>query len=132
MAKKNSRTVSIVYPVCCRMDIHKNFLVACVAVTDERSHTEHHIRHFSTYTKDLRLLVSRLGTFECRDVCMESAGLRVCLTHPKYVKAIKGKKTDKQERREVDIRAFQVRPCSLQLYPIRRYSATSRPVPILR
>jgi transposase len=111
MAKKNSRTVDIVYPVCCGMDIHKNFLVACVAVTDERSHTEHHIRRFSTYTKDLRLLVSWLGIFGCRDVCMESAGkywvpifnileaagLRVCLTHPKYVKAIKGKKTDKKD-----------------------------------
>lgn len=111
MAKKTSRTVDIVYPVCCGMDIHKNFLVACVAVTDERSHTEHHIRRFSTYTKDLRLLVSWLGTFGCRDVCMESAGkywvpifnileaagLRVCLTHPKYVKAIKGKKTDKKD-----------------------------------
>lgn len=111
MAKKTSRTVDIVYPVCCGMDIHKNFLVACVAVTDERSQTEHYIRRFSTYTKDLRLLVSWLETFECRDVCMESAGkywvpifnileaagLRVCLTHPKYVKAIKGKKTDKKD-----------------------------------
>jgi len=111
MTKKTSRTVDIVYPVCCGMDIHKNFLVACVAVTDERSHTEHHIRRFSTYTKDLRLLVLWLGTFGCRDVCMESAGkywvpifnileaagLRVCLTHPKYVKAIKGKKTDKKD-----------------------------------
>jgi transposase len=112
MAKaKTSRTVDIVYPVCCGMDIHKNFLVACVAVTDERSHTEHHIKRFSTYTKGLRSLAAWLGTFGCRDVCMESAGkywvpifnileaagLRVCLTHPKYVKAIKGKKTDKKD-----------------------------------
>jgi len=112
MAKtKTSRTVDIVYPVCCGMDIHKDFLVACVAVTDERSHTEHHIKRFSTYTKGLRSLAAWLNTFGCRDVCMESAGkywvpifnileaagLRVCLTHPKYVKAIKGKKTDKKD-----------------------------------
>jgi len=112
MAKtRTSRTVDIVYPVCCGMDIHKDFLVACVAVTDERSHTEHHIKRFSTYTKGLRALVVWLGTFGCRDVCMESAGkywvpifnileaagLHVCLTHPKYVKAIKGKKTDKKD-----------------------------------
>jgi len=108
---KKSNVVDIVYPVCCGMDIHKSFLVACVAVTDERSHTEHFIKRFSTFTKGLRELVAWLGKFGCQDVCMESAGkywvpifnilesagLRVCLTHPKYVKAIKGKKTDKKD-----------------------------------
>jgi len=93
------------------MDVHKNFLVACIAVTDERSHTEHHIRRFSTYTGDLRRLTEWLATHNCHDVCMESAGkywipvfnalenadVNVCLTHPKYVKAIKGKKTDKKD-----------------------------------
>ena len=106
-----ARTVEIVYPVCCGMDVHKNFLVACIAVTDESSHTEHHIRRFSTYTGDLRRLSTWLASYNCRDVCMESAGkywipvfnalekagINVCLTHPKYVKAIKGKKTDKKD-----------------------------------
>lgn len=103
-------TVEIVYPVCCGMDVHKNFLVACVAVTDEHSHTEHHLKRFSTYTGDLRRLAAWLASFGCRDVCMESCGkywipvfnalektCNVCLTHPKYVKAIKGKKTDKKD-----------------------------------
>jgi transposase len=103
-------TVEIVYPVCCGMDVHKNFLVACVAVTDERSHTEHHLKRFSTFTGDLRRLAAWLESFDCRDVCMESCGkywipvfnalektCNVCLTHPKYVKAIKGKKTDKKD-----------------------------------
>ena len=108
---KKSNVVDIVYPVCCGMDIHKSFLVACVAVTDDHSHTEHYIKRFSTFTKGLRELVAWLEKFGCRDVCMESAGkywmpifnilesagLRVCLTHPKYVKAIKGKKTDKKD-----------------------------------
>ena len=93
------------------MDVHKNFLVACIAVTDEHSHTEHHIRRFSTFTGDLRRLSDWLASYNCRDVCMESsgkywipvfnalekAGINVCLTHPKYVKAIKGKKTDKKD-----------------------------------
>ena len=39
-----ARTVEIVYPVCCGIDVHKSFIVACVAVTDEHSHTEHHIK----------------------------------------------------------------------------------------
>jgi len=105
-----ARTVEIVYPVCCGMDVHKSFLVACIAVTDERSHTEHHIRRFSTFTGDLRRLSDWLASYNCRDVCMESSGkywipvfnalektCNVCLTHPKYVKAIKGKKTDKKD-----------------------------------
>lgn len=106
-----ARTVEIVYPVCCGMDVHKNFLVACIAVTDEHSRTEHHIRRFSTFTGDLRKLAAWLASYNCRDVCMESCGkywipvfnalekadINVCLTHPKYVKAIKGKKTDKKD-----------------------------------
>ena len=104
------RTVDIVYPVCCGMDVHKSFLVACIAVTDERSNTTHYIKRFSTFTGDLRRLANWLASFNCRDVCMESAGkywipvfnmlektCNVCLTHPKYVKAIKGKKTDKKD-----------------------------------
>jgi len=105
-----AKTVEIVYPVCCGMDVHKSFIVACIAVTDERSHTEHHIKRFSTFTGDLRRLADWLASYDCRDVCMESAGkywipvfnvlektCNVCLTHPKYVKAIKGKKTDKKD-----------------------------------
>jgi len=106
-----SRTVEIVYPVCCGMDVHKNFLVACIATTNEHGHTEHHIKRFSTYTGDLRRLSEWLISHNCRDVCMESSGkywipifnalekanINVCLTHPKYVKAIKGKKTDKKD-----------------------------------
>lgn len=105
-----ARTVEIIYPVCCGLDVHKSFVVACIAVTDERSHTEHHIRRFSTFSGDLRRLSEWLASFNCRDVCMESAGkywipvfnalektCNVCLTHPKYVKAIKGKKTDKKD-----------------------------------
>jgi len=92
------------------MDVHKNFLVACIATTDERNHTTHQIRRFSTFTGDLRRLAAWLSANSCYDVCMESSGkywipvfntlektCNVCLTHPKYVKAIKGKKTDKKD-----------------------------------
>ena len=105
-----ARTVEIVYPICCGMDVHKSFLVACIAVTDDHSHTEHHIRRFSTFTGDLRRLSAWLASYNCFNVCMESCGkywipvfnalektCNVCLTHPKYVKAIKGKKTDKKD-----------------------------------
>jgi len=103
-------TVDIVYPVCCGMDVHKDFIVACIATTDERGHTTHQLKRFSTYTGDLRRLAQWLLYNHCCDVCMESSGkywipvfntlektCNVCLTHPKYVKAIKGKKTDKKD-----------------------------------
>ena len=103
-------TVEIVYPVCCDIDVHKNFLVACIATTGKHSNTTHLIRRFSTYKGDLRRLADWLASHNCKDVCMESTGkywlpvfntlektCNVCLTHPKYVKAIKGKKTDKRD-----------------------------------
>jgi transposase len=68
------------------------------------------MRRFSTFAGDLRRLSDWLAASNCRDVCMESSGkywipvfnilektCNVCLTHPKYVKAIKGKKTDKKD-----------------------------------
>ena len=68
------------------------------------------MRRFSTFTGDLRRLADWLVSHNCKDVCMESTGkywipvfntlektCNVCLTHPKYVKAIKGKKTDKKD-----------------------------------
>ena len=102
--------VEIVYPVCCGMDVHKSFIVACIATTDGYGQTTHLIRRFSTFTGDLRRLSNWLSTHKCKDVCMESTGkywipvfnilektCNVNLTHPKYVKAIKGKKTDKKD-----------------------------------
>ncbi len=103
-------TVSVVYPICCGVDVHKNFLVACIATTDEHGQTTHVLKRFSTNTGDLRKCADWLALNNCKDVCMESTGkywipvfnilektCRVCLTHPKYVKAIKGKKTDKKD-----------------------------------
>ena len=100
----------IVYPICCGIDVHKSFLVACIANTDETLVTTYTRRRFSTFTGDLRRLAEWLRQNNCRDICMESTGkywipvynileptCHVVLAHPKYVKAIKGKKTDKRD-----------------------------------
>lgn len=89
------------------MDVHKSFVVACIASTNAHGVTTYKRRRFSTFTKDLRLLANWLSDNNCRDVCMESTGkywipvynvlepsCRIVLAHPKYVKAIRGKKTD--------------------------------------
>jgi transposase len=100
----------IVYPICCGIDVHKSFVVACIATTDSNLVTTNKLKRFSTFTGDLRRLAAWLAENNCRDVCMESTGkywipvwnileptCHLVLSHPKYVRAIKGKKTDKRD-----------------------------------
>ena len=102
--------LKIVYRVCCGMDVHKSFVVACIATTNERGVTSYTTKRFSTFTGDLRRCAAWLQENNCRDVCMESTGkywipvynileqtCKIVLAHPKYVKAIRGKKTDKKD-----------------------------------
>ena len=102
--------LKIVYPICCGMDVHKSFLIACVATTNEHGVTTYQSKRFSTFTGDLRRCAKWLAERNCRDVCMESTGkywipiynileptCKIVLAHPKYVKAIRGKKTDKKD-----------------------------------
>ena len=102
--------LKIVYPVCCGMDVHKSFVVACIASTNDHGVTTYRSGRFSTFTGDLRRLAAWLHAHSCTDVCMESTGkywipvynilessCEITLAHPKYVKAIRGKKTDKKD-----------------------------------
>ena len=102
--------LKIVHPICCGVDVHKTFLVATIAKTDAKNLTTYQTKRFSTFTKDLRSLAAWLGQHNCSRVCMESTGKYwipvynmleptciITLAHPKYVKAIRGKKTDKKD-----------------------------------
>ena len=102
--------LKIVYPVCCGMDVHKSFVVACIASTNDHGVTTYTGKRFSTFAGDLRRCAAWLAENKCRDVCMESTGkywipvynileptCNIVLAHPKYVKAIRGKKTDKRD-----------------------------------
>ena len=102
--------LKIVYPICCGMDVHKSFVVACIATTNDYGVTTYKSKRFSTFTKDLRRCAGWLAENNCKDVCMESTGkywipiynileptCKIVLAHPKYVKAIRGKKTDKKD-----------------------------------
>jgi len=102
--------MKIVRPICCGMDIHKNLIIATIATTDSSNITTYKQREFSTLNYDLFNLLNWLKANHCFDICMESTGkywipifnvleneLNVFLTHPKYVKAIRGKKTDKKD-----------------------------------
>jgi len=102
--------LKIVYKICCGIDVHKTFVVACVATTNKQGVTTYDNHRFSTYTKGLKELLQWLLAHNCKDVCMESTGkywipvynvleeqCAIILAHPKYVKAIRGKKTDKKD-----------------------------------
>ena len=102
--------LKIVYPICCGMDVHKSFIVACIATTNDHGVTTYKSKRFSTFTGDLRRCAAWLSENDCKDVCMESTGkywipiynileatCNIVLAHPKYVKAIRGKKTDKRD-----------------------------------
>lgn len=102
--------LKIVYKICCGIDVHKTFVVACIASTNKQGVTTYKSHRFSTYTKGLKELLQWLLESNCKDVCMESTGKYwipvynvlekgcfIVLAHPKYVKAIRGKKTDKKD-----------------------------------
>ncbi len=102
--------LKIVYQTCCGIDVHKTFVVACIATTNKQGVTTYKRHRFSTFTQGLRELLQWLLDNNCRDVCMESTGkywipvynvlendCTIVLAHPKYVKAIRGKKTDKKD-----------------------------------
>ncbi len=102
--------MKIVRHNCCGMDVHKNIIVATIGITDSNGITNYIQEEFSTLNPDLIRLKDWLLSHGCTEVCMESTGkywipifniledcIDVNLTHPKYVKAIKGKKTDKKD-----------------------------------
>jgi len=101
--------LKIVHPICCGIDVHKSFVVAVLAITNDKGITEYKRHRFSAFTNQLIELRKWLEYYSCFEVCMESTGkywipvynileesCNICLAHPKYVKAIRGKKTDKK------------------------------------
>lgn len=118
--------IKIVYPICCGLDVHKKILVATIAKTDSKNVTTYETKTFSTINSDILRLKQWLLDNNCLNLCMESTGkywipvfnlledsIKVCLTHPKYVKAIKGKKTDKKDSKWIaDLFKHDLVPCS--------------------
>ncbi len=102
--------LKIVYPICCGIDVHKKFVIATIATTNDKNVTSYQTRRFNTFKNDLIALNNWLVENKCKDVCMESTGKYwipvfnvledfCTITHanPRYVKNIPGKKTDKRD-----------------------------------
>ena len=130
------------YSICCGLDVHKNVIVATIVNTNSSGISEYIQKSFSTINSDIQKFHDWLIENNCYYVCMESTGkywipifnylekdINVCLTHPKYVKAIKGKKTDKKDSKWIaDLYKFDLVRCSFippkdfrQLREIARY-----------
>ena len=130
------------YSICCGLDVRKNVIVATIVKTNSSGISEYIQKSFSTINSDIQKFHDWLIENNCYYVCMESTGkywipifnylekdINVCLTHPKYVKAIKGKKTDKKDSKWIaDLYKFDLVRCSFippkdfrQLREIARY-----------
>lgn len=96
-------------PVCAGIDVHKSVLMAAVCLTDKETlKAVFYVRQFTSSNSDIRRMADWLASYGVSDVCMESTGkywipvfdileqkgLKPILTHPKYVKQAKGRKTD--------------------------------------
>lgn len=116
----------LIYPICCGLDVHKKIIVATIVTTGKDGISQYNQKSFSTINSDIQKFHDWLLVNNCKHVCMESTGkywipifnyleadIDICLTHPKYVKAIKGKKTDKKDSKWIaDLYKFDLVRCS--------------------
>lgn len=102
--------LKIVNRNCAGIDIHKKVIVVTIAKTNEHDITDYQTKSFTTFTDDLIKCREWLVSNNTLDVCMESTGkywipvfnileekCKCIITHPKYVRSIPGKKTDKKD-----------------------------------
>lgn len=101
--------MKVVYPICCGVDVHKDFLVATL-ITSKGITPHYSKKRFSTFNNSILQFKQWLIDNNCCDVCMESTGkywvpvynlledtIRITIANPKWVKAVKGNKDDKKD-----------------------------------
>lgn len=99
-----------IYNNCAGIDVHKKVIVVTIAKTNKSNITIYQTKSFSTFTEDLITCRNWLVDNQTFDVCMESTGkywipvfnilevnCKCVVCHPKYVRSIPGKKTDKKD-----------------------------------
>jgi transposase len=108
MAKTNdSQIISVVHPICCGLDVHKDHVAACLLYTDESGQAVSEIKEFRTFTDELFSLRNWLCAYECPIAAIESTGvywrplhnvleghLELILVNARHVKNVPGRKTD--------------------------------------
>jgi len=106
-ASKERTIVSLVNPICCGLDVHKESITACILFNDNKGKEQSIIQEFSTFTDDLISFRDWLLTHDCPIVAMESTGVywrpvhnilegyvEVILVNARDIKNVPGRKTD--------------------------------------
>ncbi len=99
--------MAVVHPRCCGLDVHKQSVVACLLVRDERGRRQKELRTFGTMTADLLRLGDWLQAVGGTAVAMESSGVYwkpifnlleeafvLLVVNAQHIKAVPGRKTD--------------------------------------
>lgn len=105
--KEDTSSISVVHPICCGLDVHKDTICACLLWSDHNGRQRQEVAEFGTFTTHLINLKEWLLAHECPIVAMESTGqywtpvhnvlehhFRVLLVNPKHMKNVPGRKTD--------------------------------------
>jgi len=101
--------MNVMYPRCCGIDDHKNFIVACLSIREE-GETRKEVRRFGTMSRDLIALRHWLLEEGCTHVAMESTGVywrtvyshlhgffEIVVANAQHMRAVPGRKTDVQD-----------------------------------
>ena len=108
----NTRTLEVVNPICCGIDVHKESLSACLLYTNADGKEGYEIKEYSTFTDDLYIFRDFLLSRGCPIAVMESTGiywrpvynvleeyLEVKVVNARAIKNVPGKKTDIEDSR---------------------------------
>ena len=102
----------VVHMSCAGMDVHKKLLVTAVCITDPETFIPSYYINKTTQSQDnLQKVADWLNALGVKDICMESTGkysmpvfrffedrgFSPVITHPKYVKSVRGQKTDEKD-----------------------------------
>ncbi len=103
---KYIESVSVLHPVCCGLDVHKDKISACLIYMDS-GEAKTKIKEFEAFTDDLLELRYWLLKYDCPVIAMESTGVYWCPVHnilegyvniilvnARHYKNVPGRKTD--------------------------------------
>lgn len=100
-------SLTVLYPACAGLDVHKKTVVACVLLTTASGKTSRQVRTFATTTVGLQALADWLASQGVTHAAMESTGVywrpvynrlegrcELMLVNAQHMKAVPGHKTD--------------------------------------
>ncbi len=69
--KSNSKIISVVHPICCGLDVHKDMVSACIIITEANGEERFVVKEFSTFTDDLYRLKAWLLKRACKVIASQ-------------------------------------------------------------